>query len=751
MTRFATRSRITLLPDAVAFDPAVIPPAEHTYERGFSTDGVLGEGGMGKVVSARDRKLGRRVAIKQLRSEARVRADLWGRFVREAQIGGQLEHPNIVPIYGFELSPEGGPAFIMQLVEGESLASFIENAQQNAGDPAAAGRVPSQKDRISKILPVCDAIAYAHGRGVLHRDLKPDNIMLGAHNVVLVTDWGIARVESDEGDAGEDVSRPSVSERAQAEFAALASAAASTSPTVDGGAAMSATVSLQDAELLDVSKVPSGPVVTALGTVMGTPQYMSPEQALGLRVGPASDQYALGLILLELATLRTARSHEDASRAYGQAVSGAQCEHVDSWGAALDPRLSAIIRRATTKAPEARYGNVEALAADVRAYMRGEELAALPDSLARKLVRHVQGHPGRAVATVAAVFLGLSLWALWGSVRAAERTTLAKHDADALSHLGSAVLEDADGIQRYLVGLQEELVGLTHTTRVRLETERPAGVPPGRLTSPADLREGRVPGLVRDPVDGVLRSFREPVFLLLPGASPESQEHAQRLLLGGRDLAQLYLSELDERALTQSSAEQQALMARDHDGFVRLMIVLESGAFVQFPGRGDFRDGYDPRSSSWYTDILARPGVQVSRPKFGPLGRIPRIALSHRVAAYGKVVGAVNGSIWLEALTDLVGQRHADDVLEAFIASSDGLVVASRALLQQIEKMPGEPDQMITLPAVSSQRLAKELGRQRGQGHLVEGQNLYVFAKLGVEDWHLVHRYPRERYLKLVR
>jgi serine/threonine protein kinase len=748
----ATRTRVTLMPDAVAFEPGQVPMSDRTYDQGFAADGLLGEGGMGKVLAARDRKLGRRVAIKQLRAEARTRADLWGRFVREAQIGGQLEHPNIVPIYGFEFSPEGGPAFVMQLVDGESLASYIEAAQQAARD-AGSTKVSPQKDRISKLLPVCDAIAYAHGRGVLHRDLKPDNVMLGAHNVVLVTDWGIARVESDE-DGGEDRQTPVPSvDQVKAAFAASASGVSSTSATVavDSDVASAAPTMALTTGDLEKPVSASGPVVTALGTVMGTPQYMSPEQALGLRLSAASDQYSLGLMLLELATLRTARSHEDASVAYGQAIAGQQCEHVGLDGAPLDPRLSAIIRKATAKAPEERYQNVDALASDIRAYMRGDELRVLPDSLARKLARHVAAHPGRAVATIAVVVLGLTLWALWGSMRAAERATLAKHDAESLSHLSSVVLEDAEGIQRYLTGLQEELVGLAHTTRIRLESERPSGQPPGKLTTPADLNEGRVPGLVRDPADGVLRSFREPVFLFLPGATAEAEEHAQRLLSGRGDLVQLYLSELDERALTQSSAEQQTLMAREHDGFVRLMVVLNSGAFMQFPGRGDFAEGYDPRTSSWYPDILARPGVQVSRPKFGPLGRIPRVALSHRAFAYGKVVGAVNGSIWLATLTALIGRQHSGGLDEAFIATSDGHVVASQALLRSVEKSPGEPDQMVGLPPISSAGLVRALAKQRGQGHLVEGASVYVFAKLGIEDWQLVHRYPRQRYLKLLR
>jgi len=753
MSKFATRSRITLYPDAVAFEPSVVPPVERTYQRAFSADGVLGEGGMGKVVAARDRRLGRRVAIKELRAEVRGRADHWGRFVREAQIGGQLEHPNIVPVYGFELSPDGGPAFIMQLVEGESLAGFIERAQGAVREPGRKASVPSQKDRIAKLLPVCDAIAYAHGRGVLHRDLKPDNIMLGAHNVVLVTDWGIARVESDDPEERDEGQRASIV--VDHVSAALgASDSNSTSPTVavDGDQlASSATLAAASGPAGSGPAVSSGSVMTAVGTVMGTPQYMSPEQAIGLPLGPSSDQYSLGLILLELATLRNARSHENASSAYGQAVLGEHCEHRNWDDSDLDPRLSAVVRRSTAKNPQERYMSVDAFAADIRAYMRGEELSALPDSLARKVARHVARHPGRAVATVATLFLLLLGWALVGSLKAAERAQLARKDAEALSHLTSAVLADAEGIQHYLSGLEAELVGLTHTTRVRLETTRPPEAQSVHLVTPADLARGRVPDLVVDPVDGVARSFREPVFLFLRGATAAAQEDAQRLAVGKSDLMQLYLSELDEGALTRSFAEQQELMTTRHGGFERLMVVLESGAFVQFPGRGDLAGDYDPRPSPWYPQTLASSGTRFSRPKFGPLGTIPRLALSHRVSVQGKVVGAVNGAIWLSALTERLGKRHADWLEEPFIVGGDGSIVASRRLLEDIGKHPGEPEQAISLPRVSSARLAEAIARQRGHGYVVDGQALYIFAKLGIEDLLLVHRYTKSKYLRLVR
>lgn len=737
-------------------------PEERTYARDFFAEDVLGEGGMGRVFAARDRTLGRRVAIKELRPEAKTRSDLWGRFLREAQIGGQLEHPNIVPIYAFEFSPNGGPAFVMQLIEGESLGDYIARVLERA--ETGATDTPTLKERIAKLLPVCDAVAYAHGRAVLHRDLKPDNVMLGAHNVVLVTDWGIARVRADENEtetpersasivpipARDDEHQGATSEvRETQDGADDAMDSRETLLAPLGPAAMAETIATPLAG--GARPTTSGSVQTQLGAVLGTPQYMAPEQAMGLQVGPAADQFSLGLMLFELAALRDARSHDNATEAYTQAVLGTQAAHVDWRGQALDPRLSAIILRATAKEPADRYASVEDFARDVRAFSRDEEVTVLRDSFARRLLRALQKHPAQSVGVVALVLLLLAAWAIASTTRAATRASAARHDAEALSRLTAGLLENGRALEHDLKEFDAELVGLAQIIRIRLESDDVPSKDSVTILTPVDVRDGHLPGLVRSAVDGTYRSYRDPVFVFSLGAGALAHRQALQLAHAKRDLIDLYVAGIDETARTYTPEAQERLMIERQDGLVRVMLALESGLFAQFPGRGDFSPDYDPRHTDWYKRAMQSQGSVFTRPKYGPLGKIPRLALVRSVPSRQGKMGAVAGGFWLSALVKRLGLHAAPHLMRAFIAAPDGKELVSRAVVEAASRGHGEPEQLIPLPDVPSPRLRVVLAQGDHHGYIVDGDELFVYTRLAIEDWVLVHQYPRARYLKLIR
>jgi serine/threonine protein kinase len=213
------------------------------------TEGVLlGAGGMGKVLLARDARIGREVALKQLHADRELTPDQRARFLREARVQGQLEHPSIVPVYDIETRADGTTFFTMRRVIGRTLHAILEDRR------AGATRY-TQRELLTAFATVCLAIDYAHSRGVVHRDLKPANIMLGDFGEVYVLDWGLARL-LDESD------------------------------TAAGG----------EAGRLSVT-----------GELMGTPLYMAPEQMTDPGVGPAADVFALGAILFEILTLERLR------------------------------------------------------------------------------------------------------------------------------------------------------------------------------------------------------------------------------------------------------------------------------------------------------------------------------------------------------------------------------------------------------------------------------------------------------------
>ncbi len=246
-------TRISSAPDT-AFPSAAalpLPPPAGRYELGEE----VGRGGMGAVLRARDPRLGRELTVKVLRG-GQSSPELLRRFVEEAQVCGQLQHPGIVPVHDLGTLPDGRPFFAMKLVKGRTLAELLRER------PTSADDLPHL---LTIFEAVCQAVAYAHSKGVIHRDLKPANVMVGAFGEVQVMDWGLAKVIRPQGGApAEDATAASVVRTVRS---------ASGDESRDGQA-------------------------------MGTPAYMAPEQARGEveSLDERCDVFGLGAILCEVLT-----------------------------------------------------------------------------------------------------------------------------------------------------------------------------------------------------------------------------------------------------------------------------------------------------------------------------------------------------------------------------------------------------------------------------------------------------------------
>lgn len=274
----------------------------------------LGRGAMGRIHPATDRNLLRDVALKRLDKTLAKESFYRDGFIAEAQITGQLEHPNIVPVHELAVSPAGVPYFTMKLVQGVTFAKWLRRAS----------RQPGTTERLEQgleiFMKVCDAVAYAHHRGVIHRDLKPDNIMVGDFGQVYVMDWGLARLTK---------TRPASGDYAQMEA--------------------------------------PGPV--------GTPDYMSPEQARGNpdEMDERSDVFGLGAILYEIVS--GSRIYGDTSdqqllidRACAGAVVPIDIACIDI---GITRQLRDVVQRATATDPARRYPSVQELQRDVQRFLRG--------------------------------------------------------------------------------------------------------------------------------------------------------------------------------------------------------------------------------------------------------------------------------------------------------------------------------------------------------------------------------------------
>lgn len=283
----------------------------------------IARGGMGVVYAANDEKLERRVALKVLDVPG-TDGDLANRIIREARVLARLEHPGIVPVHDVGTLADGRVFYTMKFVEGQRLDRFIET-------------VESVQDRLRLFLRICEAVAFAHARGVLHRDLKPANIMVGPFGEVLVMDWGLAKIL-----------------RSEAQLA-------------DHAADPEATILEKPNQPGVESDSTKSSVITGHGTVMGTPGYMSPEQARGEveLLDARSDIFSLGALLRFILMQRTSAG----------------------FAPRLDRSLEAIWAKATEERRESRYSAVQELGQDVSRYLDGLAVGAHRESFFDKLAR----------------------------------------------------------------------------------------------------------------------------------------------------------------------------------------------------------------------------------------------------------------------------------------------------------------------------------------------------------------------------
>jgi eukaryotic-like serine/threonine-protein kinase len=295
--------------------------------------GEVARGGMGAVLKGRDVDLGRDLAIKVILEEHRDHPEMVRRFVEEAQIGGQLQHPGIVPVHELGRFPDGRLFIAMKLVRGRTLAALLEDRK---------GPTDERPRFLSIFEHVCETIAYAHSRGVVHRDLKPSNVMVGTFGEVQVMDWGLAKVLDQGGVADELRARRDRDET-------------SVIRTVRTG--------LEDGESL-------------AGSVLGTPAYMSPEQARGAidTVDERADVFGLGSILCEILSGKPAYAGRKGAELYRMAERAdlsAMSERLDACGA--DAELIALAKSCLAPAPKDRPRDAGVVLAGLTAYLRGAE------------------------------------------------------------------------------------------------------------------------------------------------------------------------------------------------------------------------------------------------------------------------------------------------------------------------------------------------------------------------------------------
>ncbi len=324
-------------------------------------------GGLGVVYVAVDTQLRREVAVKQIRADRVTNSAYRDKFSLEAEVTGQLEHPGIVPVYALGVDDTGAPFYAMRFVRGEDLHARIKKFHTRIGKKEEVFDGVELRGLLRRFIDVCNAVEYAHDRGVLHRDLKPGNIMLGKHGETLVVDWGLAKA------SGKHFFADTTGELSELPIQSGSSGATSE---------------------------------TAYGSFIGTPAYAPPEQVLGKleELGPPSDVYSLGAIMYELLSGCRAIEAADVHELAQKVVAG-DFREPRQHNKLISKSLNAVCMKAMATRPFDRYQTVGLLRRDIESWLSDLPVTARRESLTDQAHRWFRKHRSLATASIFSVLI----------------------------------------------------------------------------------------------------------------------------------------------------------------------------------------------------------------------------------------------------------------------------------------------------------------------------------------------------------
>lgn len=522
---------------------------------------MVGEGAMGQVFLAKDEDLLRKVAYKRLHETVGVNPEVVARFLREAQITAQLEHPNVVPIYDLEKTDLGW-AYAMKLVFGKTFKELIQNARE-AYDH---NRLPDEEYQLTTLLEhflkVCEALEFAHQKGVLHRDLKPANIMVGRYREVYVMDWGIARLIGPQGEEN-------TNQNNQVALSAL-----------ENG----------DENGFDQ---------THTGQILGTPRYLSPEQAAGKndQLDGRSDLLTLGLILYELAFLKPAYHARDLTSLLKTVLKTETAPMVPYHKLCPVAReLIAIIHKATARRKEDRYQSVKELAEDLRRYLRGQSVLAEPDNALQSLRRWLGQHQAATVGTGLTILLilaSLSIGTIWNQRK---QFFALKHQESRLNDLQTAVSRQAQLINNNLLSYNALLMRLEAVCSGAISTSQGAQK---LYLNQAFTQTNQEPSDYQYyPGYSKMLSLNWPVWNLPQYQTQPSQRNLPLSRIN-QNLKEIFRDSI-KPSTHSPNASLSEIFKTQKLPLVWAHIALDDGAYLVYPGQTGFPDAYRPQNTNWY-------------------------------------------------------------------------------------------------------------------------------------------------------
>lgn len=660
----------------------------HSYELGEK----FAEGSQGEILTGTDKVLKRYVAIKSLKKDFLGESDAFNSFVAEALTTAKLDHPSIIPIYGISSDEDSSLHMSLKLIHGHTLQEVFEQARAVCTDVALEAKALNQ--RLESFLSICNAVAFAHKNKVLHRDLKPQNIMLGDNHEVYVMDWGIAQDYSEQ--------------------------------------------SCQEQQV-----------------VVGTPGYIAPEVIQREQLGPASDQYALGIILYELVSLRSVLSAKGVKQRITETLQGhrAKLQHYNP-KIKIHPDLAAICHKAAALKAEDRYRSVDELANDLRRFMLKNEVLARPDNLIRKGFRLLSRHRSLASILILSLMLissGLSIYSLNQQSIAAEQSRVRELK---LLELRRSVEDRSQAIELHFQKLSMLLDRFADKTAFLLDLGH---VDEGSDQSQAlkDYRDFKSPasqpeGMQLSKLYQGLISLDYGSYKLAAGQSLASVSEQLQVLAPILPDAMYYVREIgpDSHGVLSNDSSLGTLDSPETDKHgidenlsVSLVYIgLSNGLFVQYPGNGILSDDYDPRQRIWYQSAAENSAVNWSRPYQDVLSKRKIISASTAISnKRAEFLGVASFDMPLEdSQNSMLDPQQMPALVASYLIDNEGYVILS--------SLPGVSGDKIPIPG-----LMEYIARGDSAGYEVrqDGRNTIIdHAAIPTLGWHYIEQVDVKHYLQ---
>jgi eukaryotic-like serine/threonine-protein kinase len=659
-------------------------------ETRYTVVATVGEGAMGRIHLAKDKTLHRRVAYKSMSDDIAAQATLASKFTNEAQITAQLDHPNIVPVY----SLENDRAYTMKLIKGETVEKILEvtKEQVQAGN---VDELHTLSKRLDHFLRLCDAIDYAHDRGVIHRDLKPENIMVGEFNELYVMDWGIARVFTT--DVGEPVELGKPSE--------------------------------EEGDL-----------------IIGTPGYMSPEQAEGNNedLKGSSDQYSLGLILFEVVSLTPAVTGKAPLKIVMRHQDGEKNPLVHALGRKIPAELVAIVHKATAKDPAGRYASVRELGADVRRYLSGEAVRARPDRPLQALLRWMGKN---REATLGVILFGIVSSLMGGVVilgYSAYALAQAESQKQRLGNLLTTVAKQSSLIDGQFLKYEGLLsvVGTSATDALTRTPDRDTYF----LEAAYEGGAGAPPDLEMSDFYGVDISLQNASIILPAALDPYSVEQSiYQLGSLNRHFYKVMLRSKSEDAAGYTPNRAKRAIATVGVPVSWTYVGLEDGVYSVYPGHGGYPDDYDHREMPWYTLAKDKQGPTwgAPSPDVSGLGLVLSCAMALNDYS-GNLLGVAGIDVTFDYLIEelLEAPEFKDKAgVETFLLDPKGRIVVRSSKKGKEVRSNAHRARTMRMPEfhhkeVVNQVVKKRSGSLKARGP--HGRELVVYNRMHSIGWYYV-------------